>query len=299
MLLDNLSLFLRIVEKGGMAAAGRELGLSPATVSERLAALEAHYGARLLNRTTRSLSLTDEGRDLVEGAQRLLNEAEDLETRIRLGVNRVAGIIHVHAPVDLGRNKLSGVFDAFLDEHPEVSIDLTLGDGYVDLAGMGADLAIRYGALGDSSLKLRKLADSARIVVASPAYLARCGTPATPDDLLHHNCLLMRFGTDADRFWPFEKDGRKQVLAVRGNRIANDGGLVRKWCVKGHGIARKSQWDIADDLAAGRLIPLLQDYEVAPIPLQVVYPPGQNQPRRVRLLLEALVQAFAEDEQSD
>jgi len=292
MLLDNLSLFLRIVEKGGMAAAGRELGLAPATVSERLAALEAHYGARLLNRTTRSISLTDEGRDLLAGAQHLLAEAEELETRIRLGVDRVAGLIRIHAPVDLGRNRLCAIFDRFLDEHPEVSIDLTLSDGYVDLAGLGADLAVRYGALGDSSLKVRKLADSARIVVASPEYLARCGTPQTPDDLLHHNCLLMRFGMDADRFWPFEKHGKKQVLPVQGNRIANDGGLVREWAVQGHGIARKSQWDIADDLAAGRLIPLLREYEVAPIPLQVVYPPGQTQSRRVRLLLDALVEGF-------
>ena len=137
MLLDNLALFLRIVEKGGLAAAGREFGLSPATVSERLTALERHYGAALLTRTTRAISLTDEGRTLVDGARRLLAEADELESRVRLGVQTLSGPVRLSAPADLGRERVVPVVDAFLAEHPGVTVDLHLGDGYVDVVGQG------------------------------------------------------------------------------------------------------------------------------------------------------------------
>jgi DNA-binding transcriptional LysR family regulator len=144
MILDNLALFLRIVEKGGLAAAGRELGLSAASVSERLVSLEKYYGAALLHRTTRAISLTDAGRLLVDGARRLLAEADELESLIRLGVEKISGPIRLSAPIDLGRSYLVAILDAFLAEHPEVTIDLNLTDGYVDLVGQGQDLAIRY-----------------------------------------------------------------------------------------------------------------------------------------------------------
>lgn len=292
MLLDNLALFLRIVEKGGLAAGGREMGLSPATVSERVAALEAHYGARLLNRTTRSISVTEEGRALLAGANRILAEAEELESRIRLGVERIAGPIRLSAPSDLGRNRLAPIIDHFLRDNPEVTIDLHLADGYVDLSAMGFDLAIRYGALADSSLIARKLADSARTVCAAPSYLERCGTPRHPSDLAQHNCILMRFGVDADRNWPFIVSGQRQSVIVRGDRIANDGDLVRRWAVEGRGIVLKSECDVAADIQAGRLVALLSEFRVAALPLQAVWSNTRVQPRRVQALLDALIVEF-------
>jgi len=183
MLLENLSLFLRIVRHGSLAAAGREAGLSPATVSERLATLEAHYGVRLLTRTTRALSLTEEGRALAEGAPNLLAEAEELEARLREGVSHVAGPIRISAPSDLGRNRIAQLLDEFAATYPAVSIDLHLSDGYIDLAAQGIDMAIRYGDLADSSMMVRVLAPSARIVCAAPIYLDRHGVPEHPDDL--------------------------------------------------------------------------------------------------------------------
>lgn len=294
MLLNNLTLFLRIVEKGGLAAGGRELGLQPATVSERLTALEAHYGAKLINRTTRKISLTEEGRALVKGAQHLLAEAEELETRIRLGAARIAGPIRLSAPSDLGRNRIAPILDRFVENNPEVSIDLHLGDGYTDLTATGFDLAVRYGDLADSTLIARQIAQSPRLICAAPAYLARRGTPLVPEDLAQHNCILMRFGADVDQDWPFVREGRTRRVMVRGDRIANDGDLVRRWALAGFGIVRKSQWDIAEDLAAGRLTALLRDFEAAPLRLQLVWPGNRQQPRRVKALIDTIAAAFAE-----
>src|SRR3982075_3468634 len=216
MILDNLALFLRIVEKGGLAPAGRELGLSPASVSERLVALEKYYGAALLHRTTRAISLTDEGRLLVQGARRLLAEADELEALIRLGVNKISGPIRLSAPIDLGRSYVVPVLDAFLAKHPEVTVDLNLTDGYVDLVGQGQDFAIRYGELIDSTLRVKRLAENRRIVCASPAYLKTRGAPQHPDDLVHHECLVMRYGLTTDRDWPFLIDGKERRGLGRG-----------------------------------------------------------------------------------
>lgn len=292
MLLENLSLFLLIVQRGSMAAAGREKGMAPATVSERLAALEAHYGTRLINRTTRALSLTEEGRALAEGAPNLLAEAEELEGRLRDGITRIRGPIHLSAPSDLGRNRIANLLDVFLKEHPDVTVNLHLGDGYIDLAAQGIDIAIRYGDLGDSTMMVRPLALSSRIICASQAYLDRHGQPEVPNDLMCHNCLMMRFRGEVDRAWPFLIDGKSHVLMLSGNRIANDGALVREWGLRGHGIIRKAEWDVAEDIRDGRLIPLLRQFEPAPLRLQALYPKGRAQVRRIRLLLDALSKSF-------
>src|SRR6266478_5480444 len=294
MILDNLALFLRIVEKGGSAAAGRELGLSAASVSERLVALEKYYGAALLRRTTRAINLTDEGRLLVEGARRLLAEADELEALIRLGVEKISGPIRLSAPIDLGRSYVVPTLDAFLAEHPEVTIDLNLTDGYVDLVGQGQDFAIRYGELADSTLRVKRLAENRRIVCASPAYLRNKGRPQHPDDLADHECILMRFGQTIDRDWPFLIDGKVRRVVVRGQRIANDGGLVRDWCLHGYGLARKSLWDVDADLKAGTLVELLQEFSPGGTGLQIVYPATQDQPKRVRLLIDRIAEAFSE-----
>ncbi len=294
MLLDNLRLFLRIVEKGGLAAAGREFGLAPASVTERLASLETHYGARLLTRTTRSISLTDEGRELVTGARRILAEAEETEARIKLGIEKISGAIRLSVPIDLGRNQIVPLLDAFMDQHREISVDLTLSDGMIDLVGQGIDLALRYGDLADSSMKSKKLHHNRRLTCASPDYLKLNGTPQHPEDLLRHNCIVMRFGTQTYQDWSFAIEGKQRTYRVWGNRTANDGDLVRKWCVEGRGIALKSEWDVHADIKAGRLISILDEFAPQPNSLQLVYPAGAVQPRRVRALIEYLSEAFSQ-----
>ncbi|MDF9757019.1 MULTISPECIES: LysR family transcriptional regulator [Pseudomonas] len=291
-MLDNLALFLTIIEKGSLSAAGRERGLSPATVSERLAALEAHYGVALLTRSTRSLSLTDAGRQLAEGARRLLAEADELESRLRDGQQKISGLVRLSAPVDLGQHCIVPLLDRFLAEHPQVSIDLDLTDGYVDLVGQGIDFAIRYGTLADSSLRARPLGDNRRVVCAAPDYLHRHGTPLHPDDLAHHDCIVMRFGIHAERVWPFRLDGAAYPVGVRGRRVANSGEQVRRWALDGHGLCLKSLRDVRDDLDNGRLVEVLEDFSAGQVALQIVYAPTRVQPRRVRALMEAIIEGL-------
>jgi DNA-binding transcriptional LysR family regulator len=288
MLLPNLALLVRIAEKGGLAAAGRDFGLSPATVSERLVSLEAHYGAKLINRTTRSISLTDEGRLLVEGARRLLSDAEDLKSLVRNGVDRVSGLIRISAPFDLGRHRIAPLLDGFLEEHPDIEVDLLLADGYVDIVGQGIDLAVRYGALKDSQLVAHRLGEHRRIVCAAPKYLERYGVPSHPKDLGDHNCLIMRFGNSFDSEWSFREAGKDFSVLVKGNRTSNDGALVRSWCLQGFGITLKSIWDIEHHLAKGELVALLPDYMPAPSSLQILYQGGRSMPKRNRLLIDHL-----------
>lgn len=292
MMLDNLELFLQIVEKGGLAAAGREVGLSPASVSERLVALERHYRAKLLNRTTRAISLTDEGKLLVEGARRLLAEANELEARIKLGAEKISGPVRLSAPEDLGRHAIVPVVDRFLALHPDVSVDINLTDGYVDLVGQGLDFVVRHGVLADSTLKARPLGTNRRLICASPHYLAKRGVPEHPDDLAGHDCIVMRFGQNLDREWNFVVSGKPYRVMVRGQRIANDGGLVRQWCLDGHGVALKSIRDVEHDLTEGRLVEVLGDFSSGATALQLVYAPGLVQPRRVRLLMDMIADAL-------
>lgn len=293
-LIESLDLFVRIVEKGGMAAAGREVGLSPTMVTERLSSLETHYGARLLNRTTRALSLTDEGRLLLDSSRQLVSDANDIEARIKLGVEQLSGVIRLSAPIDLGRNKVSAIVDAFIAQYPAIKVELYLSDGYVDLTGQGIDLAVRFGDLKDSTLNAVRLGKNKRIICAAPSYLEKHGMPETPNDLMQHNCLLMRFGAGVDREWTFTEGNKPRTVDVTGNRIANDGSLVRQWCLQGYGVAHKSYWDIKDDLQAGRLVALLKEYTASESAIQVVYQGGKSIPKRVRVLIDALVLAFAQ-----
>jgi DNA-binding transcriptional LysR family regulator len=299
LLLNNIALFLQIVEKGSLTAAGREAGLSPTTVSERLSALEAHFGVVLLNRTTRAISLTDEGRTLLEGAKGVLAEVDDLESRIRLGAQALSGPVRISAPSDIGRTLVSDAINRFLSLHPAISVELLLSDSYVDVVGQGIDIALRFGVVTDSSLRVRTLTPGRRLVCAAPAYLERHGAPHQPVDLQSHNCLVMRFGAHLDNLWRFGPDTHPEVVAVRGNRIANDGALVRQWCLAGHGIILKTELDVGPDIKAGHLVELLAEHAQPASPLQMLFPPSRAQPRRVLALAEQLAQMFQGFERFD
>ncbi len=289
---------MTISEKGSLVAAARETGMSTTTVSERLAALEAHYGVVLFNRTTRSISLTEEGRTLVDGARSVLSEVADLDARIRHGAETLSGLIRISAPVDLGRSFISQAIESFTDENPAVSVELSLSDGYVDLVGQGFDLAVRFGNMMDSTLRVRSLGRFQRLVCASPAYLDRHGTPEFPEDLVGHNCLVMRFGESLDNVWEFGKGSKRHRVTVRGSRIVNDGWLIRSWALAGHGIVLKSELDVADDIRAGTLVSLLAEHLPPPNPLQMMFPPARAQPRRVSAFADHLLASVPSTERN-
>lgn len=293
MLLDNISLFLLIVEKGSLSAAGREMGLSPTTVSERLAALEAHFGAVLLNRTTRVISLTDEGRILVAEAKAILDGVTDLEAHIREGTHSLTGLIRVSAPSDPGRALVSDVINNFLKKHPGIKFELILTDGYLDIVGEGIDLALRFGPTEDSTLRAKGLGSIRQVLCAAPSYIETHGVPKVPTDLKKHNCLVRRYGQKLDNVWRFSRRQAQQVVTVSGDRVANDGALVRQWVVQGYGIISKLELDVKQDILAGRLLELLPEYQRAAIPYQILFPPARTQPRRVRVFSEYLVNHLA------
>lgn len=292
MLLNSLALFLLIVEKGSLTAAGREAGLSSTTVSERLAALEAHFGVVLLNRTTRAISLTEEGRTLVEGAKEILDGMAELESRIRLGAQALTGLIRISAPSDPGRTVVSDAVKTFIDLYPGVRVECVLSDGYVDIVGDGIDLALRFGPTDDSTLRVKGLGSSRQVLCAAPTYIDTHGTPTVPGDLKKHNCLVRRYGQKLDNIWRFSRDATKQIVTVSGDRIANDGALVRQWGLKGYGIIRKLELDVGPDIHAGRLIRLLPDYASPPMPCQLLFPPARGQPKRVRAFAEHLIETL-------
>jgi DNA-binding transcriptional LysR family regulator len=290
--INLLSLFLHIVEKGSLAAAARALNLSATTVSDRLSALEAHYGVTLLNRTTRAISLTEEGRTLVDGARQLLSEAEELDSRIRHGAETLSGSIRISAAIDLGHSIIEPIVNDFLNLNPKVSIEILLTDQYVNIVDQGIDIAIRFGDPIDSTLRAQKLGKNSRVICASPTYIARYGEPTTPDELAQHNCLLMRFGQQLDNIWHLQKNGENLAFSVNGNRIANDGRLVHRWCLAGFGIALKTQWDVQDDIKEGRLIHLLKEYTPPTSEIYMLFPPSRTKSRRVRDFSQKIMDTF-------
>ena len=291
--LEALKFFIRLVEKKGIASAGRDFGLSPATASNRLSELESYYEAKLVNRTTRSISLTDEGRLLFEKARGLIDDSDNLKNQIRNGALQISGPIKIGAPQDLGQHILAPILDNFLKLHPELHIELQLEDNALDLIGQGIDIAIRLGRFRDSSLRGRKLSSNRRVVCASPKYLDTYGTPKHPNDLEDHNCLIMHWGRFIDHEWTFEINGRKKPVMVSGNRSSNNGHQVKNWCLQGYGLAFKSIWNIKDYLASGELVEVLNDFtHNQNSALQLLYPGGYQPTQRVRVLIDYLVERF-------
>jgi len=291
--IESLAFFLRIHELGGVAIAGQDFGYSPATSSTRLTALEDYYKAKLIVRTTRALNFTEEGELLLEHARQIVAEAAEVRQKILQSEQRLSGPIKISATHDFGRQTLMPIMDEFIDTHPDISLSLVLDDGHVDLVAQGVDLALRLGKLKDSTLVSKKVGGNRRVVCAAPAYLKKHGEPLRPRDLSAHNCLLMQFNNKIDNDWKFRVSGRQKVFRVTGNRRANNGALVRTWCLQGKGIALKSIWDVKDDIKAGRLVEILTDF--APHTgeiLQIVYPGGGKPSRRVKAVIEHLTLSF-------
>ncbi|MFM0721197.1 LysR family transcriptional regulator [Paraburkholderia strydomiana] len=286
----ELEVFVRSVELGGFSAAARALGMTPSAVSKLVARLEARLGARLLNRSTRNLQLTPEGCVFYERGVRVLAELDETERGAALGATP-RGRLRVHANVPLGRHYLLPLVPAFLDAHPDITLDIVLTDQVVDLLEQRTDVAIRSGPLKDSQLVARKLGDAGMVIVGAPAYLARHGTPGTPADLRAHNRLGFGFAR-AVNGWPLLEGGRRIDVPVEGNALVSDGETLRQLAVAGVGLARVAAFQVRDDVAAGRLVVLLDAFNPGDTePVNALYlGQGGHLPARVRALLDFLVQ---------
>ncbi|ODT33678.1 MAG: LysR family transcriptional regulator, partial [Lautropia sp. SCN 70-15] len=250
----QLETFVAVATRGSLSAAAQAEGVAPAVIGRRIDALEERLGVKLLVRTTRRITLTFEGSAFLEDSQRILNDFQNAEASVSLGGVKASGHLRVTAPAGFGRAHVAPLLPAFLDAHPDVTVSLDLTDRLTDIVNEGIDLAIRIGALDDSSLVGLKLADNRRVVVASPGYLARRGTPAEPKDLAAHDCLT--FGTYGNqaRGWQFVIDGQLVSMRVQGAMACNDGAVLRDWAVAGRGLAWRSMGEVGEDLNAGRLV---------------------------------------------
>lgn len=288
----QLETFVAVATRGSLSAAAQAEGVAPAVIGRRIDALEERLGVKLLVRTTRRITLTFEGSAFLEDSQRILNDFQNAEASVSLGGVKASGHLRVTAPAGFGRAHVAPLLPAFMDAHPDVTVSLDLTDRLTDIVNEGIDLAIRIGALDDSSLVGLKLADNRRVVVASPGYLARRGTPAEPKDLAAHDCLT--FGTYGNqaRGWQFVIDGQLVSMRVQGAMACNDGAVLRDWAVAGRGLAWRSMWEVGEDLKAGRLVTVLDAFAAPDNAIHAVFPQRRHLPLRVRMLIDYLKNTY-------
>jgi LysR family transcriptional regulator, transcriptional activator for dmlA len=294
--LSEMRLFVQAVRSGSLSAAGRVLGLSPAVASKRLSRLEAGLGVRLLQRSSRRQSLTREGAILLERCSAILADIDAAEAVVSAGRDEARGLLRVSAPVALGRRWIGPAAERFAARHPAVAVHLSLSDAVIDLIEAGFDLAVRIGELPDSRLVSRRLAGNRRVVCGAPAYLRRRGRPRAPGDLRDHDCLLLTRQPESPAEWSFEADGERLAIDLRGRLSSDNGEQVHAWALAGRGLQRRSIWDVADDLAAGRLVEVLARYTSRAAPIHAVYPSRRMLPGKTRLFIDSLTATFAQAE---
>ncbi|MDD2547069.1 MAG: LysR family transcriptional regulator [Burkholderiaceae bacterium] len=291
--------FVSVATRGSLTAAARAEGVAPAIMGRRLDALEEHLGVKLLVRTTRRISLTHEGSAFLEDCQRLLADVANAEASVSAGGVKATGHLRITAPAGFGRRHVAPLVPRFHALHPDVTISLNLSDRVVDLAGEGFDCAVRVGDLPDSALVSVRMADNRRLCVATPAYLQRRGPPRHPTELAAHDCLTLSSEASQTRGWAFRiptESGGTEVLHLKpgGPLDCSDGQVLHDWCLAGHGIAWRSAWEVASEIAAGRLVEVLEAFAAPPNGIYAVFPQRKHLPLRVRLWIDFLKHNYSQ-----
>lgn len=292
---SELQLVVELARAGGMSAAARQLDVTPAAVSKRLAQIEARLGVRLFNRSTRRLSLTAEGEVYLESARRILGEIEDLDQLIASRQDSPRGRLKVNAPLGFGRSYIAPAIADFAKLYPDVSLQLQLTDSPADFVQDAFDVAVRFGDQPDTRLIARKIAPNRRLVCASPSYLKTHGVPVTPHDLTRHQCIVLRQNEDAYSLWRFTKGRRSETVKVRGALSSNDGEVTLTWGLAGLGILQRAEWDLARYLRSGRLVRVLADYALPQADIYAVFPERHHLSAKVRVFVDFLVNYFQQD----
>lgn len=294
----ELGFFSTLAASGSLSAAARELGLSTAAVSKRLLQMEARLGLPLVHRTTRRMGLTPEGELYLLHARRILSDIDALEQQLGAGKGRPQGLLRVSATLGFGRSHVGPVISRYARKHPQVEVQLQLSAQPPALSDEGWDVCIRFGLPPDSRVVARLLARNRRLLCASPAYLARAGTPKTPADLARHNCIAIRQGGSDDpayglwRLTPRRRDASAQTVKTRGTLGTNDGEIAVLWALDGHGILMRAEWDIVRHLKSGRLVQVLQQVDTPDADIYAVYPQRHQLSTRVRSFVDFMAQSF-------
>jgi DNA-binding transcriptional LysR family regulator len=290
--LDNIAVFVRVVELGNLSAAGRDMRISPAVASNRIKELEKHLGARLFNRTTRQLTPTEHGRAFYDGARKVLDAVAGAEAAVTTLSGQPRGTIRVMAPLGLGRRLIASGIPEFHDLYPGIEVRLRLSDHNVDMMKEGIDVAFRLGLLEDSSLRMRGIMDCERVLVAAPAYLEHRGEPSAPQDLVdeRHDCLLLRFPGAREYVWTLQTQEGPKKLEVRGPFDSDDGDVLTGWALAGRGIVMKPRFEVEPFIRERRLKVILADTPPAPVQLAAVYPHRKYQDPKIRLLLDFMAE---------
>ena len=289
--LAAMEMFVRIVETGNFSAVARQLGTTQPTISKQLTALEKQLRTRLLNRSTRSLSLTEAGATYYERCRRIIDEVRDAEGALGQLQSALTGTLHVNGSIALGQIFLAPLLLRFQAQYPELGVELSLSDRYIDLVEEGVDVAVRIGRLADSNLVARRLGSTRRVLVATPAYLAAHGTPQRPEDLAHHSCLLYAYLSSGNE-WTFKGPEGEIRVRVRGNFKANNGEAIRQALLANVGVAMSPDWLIHDKLESGEVVALLPEYAPPPLDINAVYPSGRHVSTKVRTFIEFLQNEF-------
>lgn len=292
--LNTLRIFARVVELESFSEVARRMGVTPATVSKHIGALEGRLGARLVNRTTRRLFITEAGQRLYERCLRVLQELEEAEAELSEMQNEPSGLLRVTAPLMLAGRRISPRLPEFMKQYPKLAIDLNLSIRKLDLFQEHIDVAVRIAEVIDPGLVAFRLAAYDRVFCASPDYLRERGTPKTPEDLANHNCLISR-GATLNSSWPVKKDGRVVQMRVSGNLVADNGEVIRDAAVAGLGLCMTASWLVEEDLRAGRLVEVLAAYAVQNRAVYAVLAQRGAMTPKLRCFIDFLKECFAED----
>lgn len=290
----ELAFFCLLIKQGSLVATARELNLTPPAVSRRLTQMEDRLGVRLLNRTTRRISLTHEGEIYYENALRILKEIEDMERRVSSTRFAPKGLLRVNAPLGFGRSYIAPAISDFAKIFPEVDVQLQLSDRPVNLPDEATDVVIRFGEIPDSRLIAQKLAANRRLLCASPLYLKSVGIPETPHDLTVHQCIVIRQNEAAYGNWRLSLGEQVETIKVHGNLSTNDGEVALNWALDGQGILMRAEWDVAKYLRSGRLIQVLEQYSTPPADVYAVYLARLQDSPRVTYFLNHLKEYLAQ-----
>ena len=289
----DLAFFVLLARHTSLAAAAQELGVTPPAVSRRLAALEDRLGVRLLQRTTRRLSLTPEGERYAEEARRILDEVDALERSLAASRDVPRGLLRINATFGFGRRHLSPAISEFALQYPDIEVVLHLTDRPLDLAGDGIDIGVRIGPPPDARVLARKIASNRRLLCASPAYLNARGAPQTPRDLAEHPCIVIRENEAAFNNWHLVNGKQQATIKVHGPLSTNHGEIAVDWALAGHGILLRSEWDVAAYLRSGELVRVLAPWEGSSADIHAVFPPRHHLSAKVRVFIDFLSERFA------